>query len=303
MTAASFRSDAGSVILHRALAGGFRSIAVVGTGKNVGKSVTVRSIAEAAAREALPFALTSIGRDGEAIDAVTGEPKPRFFLAPGAVVASAQMLLERAPAFETIAVIPQGGPLGPIVVARVAEAGHFEIAGSHTAAGMRALVDRLSTLGRSPVIIDGAIDRLAAISGGDDAVVVATGARRFAQMRDVIDELTALCRRLRIPARDPDAEQIAVDVLDAQTIDRLVKAHERRHVVVSDATKIVARGAVLERAYAALELRCLRPLRILACTVSPVGEERILDAGEFVAAAARATGLAVFDVVSGIRSE
>jgi hypothetical protein len=73
-------------------------------------------------------------------------------------------------------------------------------------------------------------------------------------------------------------------------------------VVVSDPTRIAIRGKLLDRFRAEFDLRCRRPLRVVACTTSSVGVGRTLDPRALARAVATATGLPVFDVVAGIRA-
>ena len=89
---------AGRALLARARAAAHDTVAVVGTGKNVGKTVTVAALCDALARDGAAFGLCSIGRDGEAFDAVEGFAKPRLFLRRGALVATARALIARSPA-------------------------------------------------------------------------------------------------------------------------------------------------------------------------------------------------------------
>jgi hypothetical protein len=65
-------------MLSLARASGRRSVAVVGTSKNAGKTVVTSALARALGDARTPFGLCSIGRDGEAFDALEGGTKPRF---------------------------------------------------------------------------------------------------------------------------------------------------------------------------------------------------------------------------------
>ena len=60
----------GAAIFDLVLAAGADVLFVVGTGKNVGKTVTARAVYEAAYRRGVRVGMMSIGRDGEAVDAV-----------------------------------------------------------------------------------------------------------------------------------------------------------------------------------------------------------------------------------------
>jgi hypothetical protein len=288
-------------LLTVALRDGARSIVVVGTAKNVGKTVAFNALRRAAARRGLPIAVTSIGRDGEPSDALDGLPKPRVTLAAGTFVALPAQLVPRSPALE---VLDLGEPsaLGPIVFARVRIATTCEIGGPPTARGVRATIDRLRALASGPVVVDGAIDRIAPLAGGDDAIVLATGAESGAS----IDAVAALARetiaRLTIPGRDSERESTAVirfsGALAVRDAEELLAAARGATVVVDDPTRIAVRGRLFERLREAVDLRCERPLRVVACTTSSFGRARSLDPRELAVAVKRATKLPTFDVVA-----
>ena len=151
-----------------------RSIIVVGTAKNVGKTTTVSALLSVAEAREVRVGLTSIGRDGEAFDAVDDSPKPRIFVEAGTVVAAGRALLPHPRSIDVLEEHERSA-LGPIVFYRTKIPQHVEISGAPTARAMRSVIDRLCTLGVERVIVDGAIDRIAIVATGNDPLVVATG--------------------------------------------------------------------------------------------------------------------------------
>jgi hypothetical protein len=151
-----------------------RSLIVIGTAKNVGKTTTVTSLLKVADARGLRIGLTSIGRDGEAFDAVDEAPKPRIFVEAGTIVAAGRGLV---PHPRTIEVLEEHerSALGPIVFYRTNVPQYVEISGAPTARGMRTVIERLLHLGVDRVIVDGAIDRVAVVATGKDPLFVATG--------------------------------------------------------------------------------------------------------------------------------
>ena len=75
-------SDVGAALLELARARGLGAIAVAGTAKGVGKTVTARAVLAASVREGVAAGFMTVGRDGERVDAVDGTPKPRLELRP-----------------------------------------------------------------------------------------------------------------------------------------------------------------------------------------------------------------------------
>jgi hypothetical protein len=280
-----------------------RSVIVVGTAKNAGKTTTFNALRAVAQRRGVTIAVTSIGRDGEPSDALDSEPKPRVRLAPGTLVALPAGLVPRSPA---LAILEGGGAsaLGTMVFARVVLPATCEIGGPPTARAMRATIDRLRALGDGPVFVDGAIDRVAALAGGGDAVIVATGAASGATIARVCAAAADAVARLTLPGRDPARERsrvVRIDgALDARDAEWLLAEAADATVVVEDPTRIAIRGALFAKLRATVDLRCERTLHVIACTTSPAGRDAMLSPRALVEAVARATGLPAFDVVADL---
>jgi hypothetical protein len=296
-------SIVGDALLDVVLAAGSESVVVVGTAKNVGKTVAFNALRAAAGARGILGGVTSIGRDGESADALEGVSKPRVHLAPGTVVALPRALVPRSPALEIIE-IGERSALGTIVFARVHMPMTCEIGGPPTARGVRVTIERLRALANGPVFVDGALDRLAPLAGGDDAVVLATGAQSGAHAAAVAALAGEVVARLSVPGRDPSREAARVvrivGVLDARMAEALIAASEATTVVVDDPTRIVVRGNLFARLAAGVDLRCEQPIRVVACTTSSLGRGGALDPRELAQSVAATTRRPTFDVLAGI---
>jgi uncharacterized NAD-dependent epimerase/dehydratase family protein len=280
-----------------------RSVIVVGTAKNVGKTTAFNALRAVARRRGVAIAVTSTGRDGEPSDALDSAPKPRVRLAAGTLVALPSGLVPRSPALAILGA-GEGSALGTIVFARAVLPTACEIAGPASARAMRATIARLRALHDGPVFVDGAIDRVAALAGGDDAVIVATGAASGTTVARVAAVAADAVARLSLPGRDPARERARVvrveGALDVRDAEALLADARGATVVVDDPTRITVRGALFAKLREAVDLRCERPLRVVACTTSSVGRDAALSPRELVEAVARATGLPAFDVVADL---
>ena len=296
------RAHVGASILDLWDASGAPSLVVVGTGKNVGKTVTLRAIYRAALQAGICCGITSIGRDGEAVDAADARAKPRLLLAPGTILATARGVLPRSPASEILATSPLRTAAGPLIYARVRADAHYEIIGPPSAATLRAAIHEL--LHFAPrALIDGAVDRIAALAGGEDAVVVSCGASAAPTLRDVVDDVRALVTKLRTPACQEGIEVVAWQgAFTASHAARAIHDGEKRAIVVRDPTQIAMNGKALLHAFERLTIRCERPLRVIAATVASIGRDRECDPRELAGAVALATGLPVFDVYTAERA-
>jgi hypothetical protein len=288
--------------LELARSTGARSIFVVGTGRNVGKTTALRAMYAAAARAGIRAGLASIGRDGEPSTQGEAFAKPRLWLQPETFFATARTLLPPFPAAEIVKLSPLRSAAGGLLFARVVLPGFFELAGPPTASGVRDVVDEL--LRRSELaIVDGAVDRVSAVAGVAGAVVVAGGAAAATTLQEAVIDFASLVARLQIPAFDPAIPAIELaGALSAAEAAALIARGERRQIVVRDPTQFLLSGRPAREALATLAIRCRRPLRVVAATVSSSGSEANFEPAEFAGAIAAATKLPTFDVYRGVRA-
>ncbi len=279
-----------------------KRVFVVGTAKNVGKTVTMRALAQSAVRRGTSGAVTSTGRDGEAIDVTGTHAKPRLFLAAGTVLATARALLPAHPACEILELGGRPTAAGEVIFARVRRSGFFELAGPSTASGIRDCLDRFEQFGCALSIVDGALDRIAALAGANGgAVILAAGAASATTMEEAVAQACALAMRLRVPAADPQRPRVDIDgALTPAVAAQLVARGEQRQVVVRDATHIVAAGRSLIGIMERLDVRCEHPIDLVAATVASIGPDRSFEPRAFARAVAKATNLPTFDIYAGI---
>lgn len=294
--------NAGRAIFDLAEAAGARSLFVAGTGKNVGKTVTARALYEAASARGIATGIASVGRDGEAVDVADGAPKPRLFLHPGTIVATARDVLPRSPAVEYLEDSSLTTAAGRLVYVRVARGAHYELVGPPSASGVREAVAVLEKHSAT-VIVDGAIDRIAALAGTSGAIVVAAGASAGSTLAEAVAAAGALVHRLTVRQADPAADFVEIaGALTPARAAELLERGEERQIVVRDPTQIALTGRVAARAFAGLRIRCRRPLCVVAATVASIGRERSFEPDDFAHAIAAATGLPTFDVYAGKRA-
>lgn len=294
--------DVGDSILRLALATGARSLVVVGTGKNVGKTVAMRAVYHAALTRGIAPALTSIGRDGEAIDVGDSQTKPRLFLRAGTSLATARDVLPAAPASEILELSRLQTAAGRLVYARVRSDAYYELVGPPTASGLRESIDTL--MQHAPyVIVDGAIDRIAALAGGADAVVVSCGASASSTMEEAVADIHALVARLGVPRYDGSEPAVHIDgALTPSRTAELIREREERVVVVRDPTQLALTGRAALHALERLRIRCEREIHVVAVTVASIGRDRAFEPRTFAGAVSEATGLPTFDVYASERA-
>lgn len=196
---------------------GAKSVAIVGTAKNVGKTVTMNYLSSRLTGRGLVVGLVSSGRDGEITDAFTGEPKPSIVPPEGAWIATAEGALGESAGFLEIAdIFDKAGLLGRLVIGRMRESGPVELVGPQNAKELARVVERLRDLGARVVLVDGALDRVAAASPGvTGAVVLSTGASAHSDLTLVAKSTASIVRlwSLKTPD-DPEVLSLARRAID-----------------------------------------------------------------------------------------
>jgi Domain of unknown function (DUF1611_C) P-loop domain len=279
----------GVELLELARAAGARSIFVVGTGRNVGKTTAVRALYAAAYEARLRVAMASLN------------PKHRLWLQPGTLFVTARGALVRTPAAAILKLSTLQTPAGALLYARAESAGLYELTGPSTASGVREVVEELESQSEI-VVVDGAVDRVAALAGSHGAIVVACGAAASKTIPQEVDEIAALVARLSLPALDEAEPSVEVEgALTASAIATFVATRETRQIVVRDPTQLALTGKAARRALSQLKIRCRRPLRVIAATIASVGPELTFEPRDFARAVANATGLAAYDVYASAR--
>lgn len=212
---------------------GLKSLAIVGTAKNTGKTETLNYILRRWYEEypAKVVGITSIGIDGERRDQVTQTEKPEITLEEQMLFATAEQFyrLKRLPA-EVLEVEREfTTSIGKLILSRAKGKGKALIAGPPSTGGLRKVIERMQSWGADLSIIDGALSRVSLASPSvADGMVLATGASFSAQPDKLIQRTKELYQLIQLPALDDrtlalsleQVEQgIKVITSDGQVID------------------------------------------------------------------------------------
>ncbi len=155
-----------------------RVIAVVGLAKNTGKTTTLLYLVKHLEQRPEALALTSTGRDGEAIDEITRREKPRVTIVPGIVATTSERSFADSEGLFRVRDTRFITALGRIVVVGARRRTLVILEGPATAAETGELASTLIKEDRvRRVIIDGSLDRVAvATPDVSEGIVLATGA-------------------------------------------------------------------------------------------------------------------------------
>lgn len=154
-----------------------KSLAIIGMAKNAGKTVTFNTIVKEATERGIKLGLVSYGRDGEDVDAITRQEKPRIWIPPDTIFASARKALEKSnlkaeilyeTGFNTL--------LGEVFVYRTgSEGGQIELVGVNSGKQLKKIKKLFKGM-IDLMLVDGALDRRSsAVPSLADGLILATG--------------------------------------------------------------------------------------------------------------------------------
>ena len=193
------------------LLGGAPVTVMLGMCKNAGKTTALCRLIEQYARDGgATLALTSIGRDGESRDLVTGTDKPPIYLYEGMLAATAEQLLPLGDVSrEILCATGIYTSLGEVVIFRARSDGFVQLAGPAIVDQLVALRARFAALGATNVLIDGALSRKSPAScAADGACVLSTGASLHRDVDRVVAETACAVRLLSLPVMESPGEEL-----------------------------------------------------------------------------------------------
>jgi len=195
----------------------YKIISVVGMAKNAGKTVTLNQLIDEAMDRGISIGITSTGRDGEKQDLVTNTEKPLIFVDKGTLIATTEETLKYSEAkLELLEVTDFHTAMGRIVVVRAVTSGHVQVAGPNTNKEIKNIADKMLAYGAALVIVDGAIDRIAAASPAvTEATILATGAVLSRDMDQVIERSLHQVKLFSLPlVEDEEARELMKSIIE-----------------------------------------------------------------------------------------
>lgn len=223
----------------RELIGPHPIVGIVGNAKNAGKTTVLNALVGAFSD--VRVGVTSIGLDGEEIDAVTYLPKPRIRLTPGTLAATAEGCLATAEAGYNV--IERTGivtGLGEIVVVEITRTGILLVGGPSTVSSTERIVARLRASGAERVFLDGAFARGSHALAGDAMIYVA-GAHLSASMPAVVAATKYALMKFGLPP-----VQTSLEILRDQSEIGWVDQNDRFHPLGA-VSAIGSADAILDR--------------------------------------------------------
>lgn len=266
-----------------------RSMSIVGMCKNAGKTTMLNWLLAHSGRGRV-LGLTSIGRDGESTDVVTGTEKPSIFVPTGTLIATAKDMLWLGDVTKEILVstgIPT--PLGEVIIMRARSDGYVQLAGPSITTQLKSVSQTFFDLGAEQSIIDGALGRKSlGARQVAEGIVLCTGASYHMRMEKVIADTVSIYRIMNLPKAQTvpaapegtleqclkeQGEALVTGALTDSMVLPLLRAGvlRKNRLVVADPSKVLLSPDTLDK----MQLREVRletaeAARTLCITVNPV---------------------------------
>lgn len=185
-----------------------KTLGFVGTAKNTGKTTAALHMLDLVSAAGTQTALTSIGYDGENLDHVTGLPKPRYVARRGMKIATARGCLKIGDAvYSNLQPTGLMTILGEIVIAEVSEPGFVVLAGPNRKKDLKSLLEQLRAGGVELTLVDGALNRLAAMAAAD-GMLLSTGAALDERIAVIASHTSAMESLFHHPRYQPTVSKL-----------------------------------------------------------------------------------------------
>jgi len=303
----------------------YRSISIIGMAKNVGKTTTLNYLIDSFSQSKTCLALTSIGRDGESADVVTGTRKPKIFVQKGTIIATAEKLLGLCDITKEILMATEiNTPLGRVIIVRALSDGFVQLGGPSITSQMSDLLLLFEELGANKIIVDGALNRKTLASPGvTEATILCTGASLNRNFHTVIQETQHLTTLLTLPKLEDKEILAELGNVEAEKVTKREKYIYIRgavsdtfinnlimsgthlkdvYLIAEDASKIFIKATTYEKLVIKQAiLTVVNPIHLVGITVNPTSPYDVdFDGTEFLEKLREAVPIPVYDIKEGI---
>ncbi len=265
-----------------------RTLSIVGMCKNAGKTTVLNRLLQESRGRVL--GLTSIGRDGESTDVVTGTEKPGIEVSEGMLFATAKDMLSLCDV--TLEIVYTTGiptPLGEVVLVRARSAGNVQLAGPSITSQLKTVSDLFFSHGAEQVIIDGALGRksLGARTVAE-GVILCTGASYDMRIEKVVSDTANIFRIMQLKKAETvpqesdkpldemlkaSHEALIPGALTDAAVVPLLRSGVMRNVrlVVKDPSKVLLSPDTLDKlSVRNVTLETVEAAKVLCVTINPV---------------------------------
>lgn len=178
-----------------------KSLSIVGLEKNTGKTETLNFVLRNIKDSGRQIAVTSIGIDGENVDAVTRTRKPEIIMFRSMIFTTAeQYFLRKRFSAEILDISAQQTILGRLITARALGNGKILLSGAADTHTLKKTIDNNRRFATDLTIVDGALSRLSLASPAiTDAMILATGAAYSSNIETLVRKTKYICNLIGLP--------------------------------------------------------------------------------------------------------
>ncbi len=171
-----------------------KSLSIVGTEKNTGKTVCLNYILKRLVEKNKIPAITSIGIDGESLDQVTNTQKPEIELNYNSIfVTSEKYFATKTIDAEILNVSNRKTSLGRLITAKAKSKGNLILSGPPETVWLKVLINDLLLYKPDIVLVDGALSRKSfGAPSVTDSMILTTGAALSANMQTLVKKTAYL---------------------------------------------------------------------------------------------------------------
>jgi len=193
----------------------YKTMSIVGTSKNAGKTVAMNEVIAEAADKDIILGLISTGRDGERRDVLTNTEKPSVYAKRGTIITTVEEALDGMTdgdnaGIEILDVTNFNTPMGKVVLGKVLEDGYVEISGPRSSETIKQACDMMRQAGAELIIVDGSLDRRASAAPlVSECTIIAAGASLSRNMDTVLQKTKHIVSLYTIPKADKEIISIA----------------------------------------------------------------------------------------------
>ncbi len=190
-----------------------KTIGVIGTAKNTGKTTTLSFLLKQFIERGSNIFLTGIGYDGEEIDNITNLPKPRLFLEQNTFAATSEKCLINSEAkFEIIEQTGLTTALGRIFLVKISEPGLMVIAGPNKKKALSELISLAKEKTKCDIIlVDGSLNRISPMYILNK-LIFTTGASRNTNIDQLVEEMLTIEKIFSLNLSDQDFDDKYISI-------------------------------------------------------------------------------------------
>ncbi len=179
----------------------YKSLAIIGTEKNTGKTECLNYIIQNLKNSNKIIAITSIGLDGESLDQVTETPKPEIEIYPDTIFLSSEKhFKQKQITAEILDVSEKQTSLGRLITARAKDKGKLIFSGPQDTQWLKQEIKNSQKYAVDLFLVDGALSRKTSASPSiTESMILTTGAALSANIPNLVKKTKFLTEMIKLP--------------------------------------------------------------------------------------------------------